>query len=366
MESRRKSRVRSLPRATARLHGREVREILLPRRVSFREPSNYYFEGREERRKYIANCIVIYRDIYIWGDNGDAAMEEGSPPPRMGMTGGMKSAGIVGDPGTRMLGRLAITITIEGEGSSDTRRAATTRRSERPNRASRSSTLACPYWAWASPARRTRTTASTIICRTCLPRTSSRSSSYDPTARPPSCPRLSLSIRVSNVPRKNKEEKTIWLFTRRVTRRKRAAIPIDMFRIRRRKKSIESFQTIVSTSISIEIHEIYIFSLDRSPIRWFAGDRSIFVSKISRNRRFVWHYSTVFFFVFPRGLALSLSLKPFLPLLRVDKPSFRFREEDKDMLENLIRSIWSFYDYRLAIGEEGKIETVRYMRSHIR
>lgn len=233
-------------------------------------------------------------------------MEEGSPPPRMGMTGGMKSAGIVGDPGTRMLGRLAITITIEGEGSSDTRRAATTRRSERPNRASRSSTLACPYWAWASPARRTRTTASTIICRTCLPRTSSRSSSYDPTARPSSCPRLSLSIRVSNVPRKNKEEKTIWLFTRRVTRRKRAAIPIDMFRIRRRKKSIESFQTIVSTSISIEIHEIYIFSLDRSPIRWFAGDRSIFVSKISRNRRFVWHYSTVFFFVFPRGLALSL------------------------------------------------------------
>lgn len=222
-----------------------------------------------------------------------------SPPPW--------TRGIVGDPGTRMLGRLAITITIEGEGSSDTRRAATTRRSERPNRASRSSTLACPYWAWASPARRTRTTASTIICRTCLPRTSSRSSSYDPTARPPSCPRLSLSIRVSNVPRKNKEEKTIWLFTRRVTRRKRAAIPIDMFRIRRRKKSIESFQTIVSTSISIEIHEIYIFSLDRSPIRWFAGDRSIFVSKISRNRRFVWHYSTVFFFVFPRGLALSLS-----------------------------------------------------------
>lgn len=255
MESRRKSRVRSLPRATARLHGREVREILLPRRVSFREPFELLFRG--EGRKYIANCIVIHRDIYIWGDNGDAAMEEGSPPPRMGMTGGMKSAGIVGDPGTRMLGRLAITITIEGEGSSDTRRAATTRRSERPNRASRSSTLACPYWAWASPARRTRTTASTIICRTCLPRTSSRSSSYDPTARPPSCPRLSLSIRVSNVPRKNKEEKTIWLFTRRVTRRKRAAIPIDIFR--RRKKSIESYQTIVSTSISIEIHEIYIF-----------------------------------------------------------------------------------------------------------
>lgn len=46
-----------------------------------------------------------------------------------------------------------------------------------------------------------------------------------------------------------------------------------------------------------------------------------------------------FSFSYFRVAFLSLSLKPFLPLLRVDKPSFRFREEDKDMLENLIRSI---------------------------
>lgn len=101
-------------------------------------------------------------------------------------------------------------------------------------------------------------------------------------------------------------------------------------------------------SIPDEIHVyIYIYfspSLVDSPIRWFAGDGSIFVSKISRNRRFVWHYS------------LSLSPTVSLSLLRVDKPS--------SGCEKKIRMhAWKFDSFdliflELSIGEEGKIGSV--------
>lgn len=130
---------------------------------------------RKKDRRYVYPIVSFYIRRDVSGSIVETRTTEeggGGGLLEVGMTGGIKLAGIVVDPGTRMLGRLAITITIEGGGSNDTRRAATTRRSVRPNRASRFNTSACPYWAWASPARRTRTTASTIICRTCLPRTS--------------------------------------------------------------------------------------------------------------------------------------------------------------------------------------------------
>lgn len=67
--------------------------------------------------------------------------------------------------------------------SNGTRRAASTLGGRPRSRASRSSTSACQFSVWASRALRTRTSASTTTCRTCLPRTSSRSSSCDPPDR---------------------------------------------------------------------------------------------------------------------------------------------------------------------------------------
>lgn len=319
-----KSRVRPMPRATTRLHGREVREILPFRLVSFDNPSNYYFEGKK-----VKDIGDMYRR-WRWR----RVRDEGSLFVMGGMKGEVKLAGIVGVPGKRMLGRLAIIITIEGGGSSDTRRAATTRRGVRPSRALRFNTLACPYWAWASPARRTRTTASTIICRICLPRTSSRSSSYDPTARPPSFSNLFLSLSLSVCP----------TFLGKI--RKEDNFVINNSRERSCDYILNSRKKIESIPDEIHVY-IYIYfspSLVDSPIRWFAGDGSIFVSKISRNRRFVWHYS------------LSLSPTVSLSLLRVDKPS--------SGCEKKIRMhAWKFDSFdliflELSIGEEGKIGSV--------
>lgn len=50
-----------MPRAATRFHGREVREILLLRRVSFQNPpSNYCFEKKTED-----TYIRLYRFIYV-------------------------------------------------------------------------------------------------------------------------------------------------------------------------------------------------------------------------------------------------------------------------------------------------------------
>lgn len=90
----------------------------------------------------------------------------------------LKSAGVIGDLAIPTLAYPVTIIIIGVPGSNGIRRAATTR-DVHPNQASRSNILVYPYLVSASPVRRTRTTAWTIICRICLPRTSKRSSSYD-------------------------------------------------------------------------------------------------------------------------------------------------------------------------------------------